>query len=188
MFEALDGIMKPWENALKLPAGVTGKQWVPEAIAYALEVPSDLMFDTFGAKLAKGLVGFILSIAPQWVMPMVVPGWSTRDTEDMQGIAKHLLAEGLDPTPDEMVKIANAIAKIRQGISFGSWDSIADAVGMKSIATIQAELNNVGTAVANAVGIQTTYGKGAGKETTPTPTPAAAKITPTVTIESPGFG
>lgn len=189
MFEAIDGVFKPWEEALKLPQGVTGRQWAPEAVAYLIEVPEDLLFDTLGAKIAKFLVGAILAVVPQFALPMVASGWSSRDTEDMQGIAKHLCAEGLDPTPEEMVKIANAIGKIRRGLTFGNWDMIAEAIGAKPLDTVLEELKAVGTSITSAFGIPTTPTKP--EQPAPTPEPETTPTPPSYppsTVESPGFG
>lgn len=185
MFEGMDSVIRPWENALKIPAGVTSRQYAPEAVAYFLEIPEDLLFDTFGAKVAKFLIGLILSLVPQQILPMIAPSWSSRDTEDMQGIAKHLLAEGLDPTPAEMVKIADAVGKIRQGITFGNWDSIAQAVGAKPISQVVAELNQVGAAITHAFGLPSA----APPTSQPPPQqPPATPAYPPATIESAGFG
>jgi len=187
MFEKMDSFVRPWEDALKIPAGETSRQWTPEAIAYLLELPFDNLIDTFGAKVGKFIAGFILAVAPQFAGPALAGGaWSTRDTEDIHAIAKHLIAEGLDPTASDLTKIAETIGNLRQGITYGDWSSIARVFGLKPIDQIKAEWENVGRSFARVFGIPSAPAAPA-----PPTAPPAAPVYPAVapvTIEIPGFG
>jgi len=156
VFEKIDAFIRPWEEALRIPAGETGRQWVPEAVAWILELPFDNLIETFGAKVGKALAGFVLAVAPQFAGPAIAGyGWSARDTEDIHAIAKHLLAEGLDPTPADLAKIAEAIGHLRFGITYGDWSMIARAFGMKSMDEIKVAWDNVGRSFAAALGLPT---------------------------------
>jgi len=186
MFEKVDGLVKPWEDALKIPSGSTSRQWIPELAASVLEIPIDVVAEPFGAKVAKAVGAFILSLAPQFaVKPLVGYAWSDRDTEDLHAIAKHWFAQVLDPSPEDLAKIAEAISELRAGFTFGDWTRIARAFGVKSPQVIKAGWDRVTSAWASAFGLP------AAPPIAMPPTPPAAPLVPPippVTIEVPGFG
>ena len=189
MFEKIDGTIRPWEDLLHIPPGETGRQWAPEAIAYLLELPFDNLIDTLGAKVGKFLAGFILAVAPQFAGPALAGyAWTPRDTEDIHAIAKHLIAEGLDPTPDELVKIAEAIGNLRQGITYGDWPTISRAFGLKSIDEIKADWDGVVRSFSRAFGIPSAAPAPSPPAPAAPPTAPIPMAVPAVSIEVPGFG
>ena len=189
MFEELDKYLKGIEEALKLPEGVTSRQMVPEIVARITEIPIDLVAqDIVGQKIMKLVLGVILSVAPQHIGPAVAARWSKRDTEDVYAIAKEFLVEGTDPTADDLVKVANAIKNLRQGIAFGDWSRIYRSFGVKDFETIKTEWENVARSFASAFAIELpSAGMPPSPSTSPPPT-QALPIFPPVTIEIPGFG
>lgn len=188
VFEKVDGFVRPWEDILKIPTGSTSRQWVPELAAVLLELPIDAVAEPFGAKVAKAIAGGILSLAPQFaVKPLVGFGWSDRDTEDMHAIAKHLLAQVLDPSPEDITKLAQAISELRAGITFGDWTRISRAFGAKPLEQIKAEWDRAMTAWASAFGVRPSAPAPA-PPPPPPPLEAPTVPIPPVTIEVPGFG
>jgi hypothetical protein len=171
VFERVDAVIRPWEDFWKHPSGITSRQWLPEFAAYLLELPIDAVSEPFAAKVSKGLAGLLLSVLPQHVGPLLAREWTTRDTEDLQAIGKHFAAEMLDPRPEDLVKIAEAISEMRAGITFGDWTRIAKAFGVKSPEEIKAAWDNAVAAWTKALGI-------------PAPAPAAPPTAPPMTRET----
>ena len=146
--------MKGIEDVLKLPAGITSRQMVPELLARIVEFPIDvIMNDITAAKIAKGILGALFMTAPQYIGPALSREWKDRDTEDVYAMAKEWLVEMTDPTADDMVKIANAVQNLRQGFAFGDSRRIFGVFGVKSLGQIQNDWANVARAFASAFGI-----------------------------------
>jgi hypothetical protein len=174
VFEAIDPYIKGIEEGLKLPAGVTSRQMIPEIMARIVELPIDVIAnDVTAAKVMKGILGVFFAVAPQQILPLIAKEWDKhtgypgRDTEDTYAMAKMWLLEATDPTPDDMVKIANAIQNLRQGFAFGDANRIASVFGVKSLATIQSDWVNVANAFATAFGMP-------GAKSPPKPNPAGS--------------
>lgn len=154
MFESVDPYMKGIEDAMKLPPGITSRQMVPEIVARLFEIPIDVVAnDITAAKVMKGILGVIFSLAPQYIGPMITKGWRDRDTEDNYAIAKMWLLEMTDPTSDDLVKIANAVQNVRAALQFGDPNRFWSIFGVKSWQQIQADWANVANAFASAFGM-----------------------------------
>jgi len=180
MFEVLDAYVRSWEEFWKIPAGKTSSVWVPEGIGRVIEGISDLTIERTGSKIFKTVLGVILGAVPQRI-----PGVSDRVVAELQQIATHLGTEFVDPTPQDLVSIANSISELRAGITFGDWTRIARAFGVKTPEQISAEMKTVVDAFSRALGFAAA----------PAPPPAAAPPPPPPTvfppaapIEVPGFG
>jgi len=187
VFERADPVFASWESALKIPSGSTSRQWLPELTSAILEIPIDMVSEPMGAKIGKALGGLLLSTVPQFVAPIVAPWWAPRDTEDMHAIAKHWLAQVLDPTPADLVRIASAISELRAGITFGDWTRIARAFGVKTPEQITAEMKTVVDAFSRALGFGAAPPPAPPMAVAPAP-PTAAVFPPAAPIEVPGFG
>ena len=179
MFEGLDSIVRPWEEFFKIPPGKTSSVWVPEGVGRVIEVASDLTLEDFGGKVFKTILGAVLATVPQRI-----PGVPDRAVSELQQIATHLGTEFVDPTPDQLVRIANSIAELRAGITFGDWSRIARAFGLKAPEEITASMKTAVDAFSRALG----FGAAAAPPTPP-PMPGAGAPLPSPTlIEAPGFG
>jgi len=181
MFEAIDPIVRSWEEFWKIPSGKTSMVWVPEAIGRGLEVVSDITLADLGGKIFKTVLGAVLGTVPQRI-----PGVSERTVGEFQQIATHLSTEFVDPSPEELVRIANSISELRAGITFGDWRRIARAFGVKTPEEITADMKTVVDAFARALGFAAAPAP-AGAPPAPAP-PAPTVFPPAAPIEVPGFG
>lgn len=182
VFEVIDSFMRPWEEFWKIPSGKTSSVWVPEGIGRVLEVISDLTLADLGGKIFKTVFGVALGTVPQRI-----PGVSDRTVAELQQIATHLSTEFVDPSPEDLVRIANSIAELRAGITFGDWSRIARAFGLKSPEEITAQMRSVVDAFSRALGFAApAVPPPAGAPTPPPPAPTV--FPPSAPIEVPGFG
>lgn len=181
MFEGLDKYVTGWEAFWKIPTGKTSSVWVPEGIGRLIEVVSDLTVTDLGGKIFKSVLGAILGTVPQRI-----PGISDRTIAELQQISTHLSTEFVDPSPQELVRIANAISELRAGITFGDWTRIARAFGVKTPEQITAEMKSVVDAFSKALGFAAPAPAAPPTPTPPPPTPTV--FPPTTPIEVPGFG
>lgn len=178
MFEFLDSLVRPWEEFFKIPSGKTSSVWVPEGVGRVVEVASDLVLADLGGKVFKTLLGVALGTVPQRI-----PGVSDRTVTELQQIATHLSTEFVDPSPEDLVRIANSIAELRAGITFGDWGRIARAFGLKTPEEITSNMKTVVDAFSRALGIAPAA---AAPPTVPPPPPPT--VFPPTIIEVPGFG
>lgn len=161
--------MKGIEDFMNLPKGITSRQLLPELIAGIIEIPVDVIAsDITGRKIIEFIVGAIMCGGVGAVGPRLSKDWKDRDTEDVYAIAKRWLIDVLDPSADDLVKIANAVQNIRQGVSFGDVSRALSPFAVKSWPQIQADWANV----ANAFSVA--FGMPGAKRTTPTKAGAAA--------------
>jgi len=182
MFETLDPYVRSWEEFFRIPAGSTSKVWIPEGIGRILEVVSDLTMQDLGGKIFKTVLGAVLATVPQRI-----PAVPDRAVAELQQIATHLGTEFVDPSPEELVRIANSIAELRAGITFGDWSRIARAFGVKTPEEISADMRSVADAFSRALGIRLPTAAPPPAEVTPPP-PAPTVFPPPTVIEVPGFG
>jgi len=181
MFEGLDPYFRSWEEFWKIPTGKTSSVWVPESIGRVIEVVSDLTITDLGGKIFKTVLGAVLGTVPQRI-----PGVPDRTVAELQQIATHLSTEFVDPSPQELVRIANAISELRAGITFGDWTRIARAFGVKTPEQITADMKSVVDAFSRALGF---VAPPAPPPAAPLPAPPPPTVfPPAVPIEVPGFG
>jgi len=183
MFEGLDSYVRPWEDLLKIPAGKTSSVWVPEGIGRLVEVVSDLTMQDLGGKVLKTVLGAILATVPQRI-----PGVPDRAVAELQQIATHLGTEFVDPSPEELVRIANSIAELRAGITFGDWSRIARAFGVKTPEEFSADMKSVADAFSRAFGLRLPPAAPPPAEAATPPPPPPTVFPPPTVIEVPGFG
>lgn len=181
MFEGLDSVFRPWEELLKIPTGKTSSVWVPESLARFVEVVSDLTIADLGGKIFKTALGGILATVPQRI-----PGMPERAVAELQQMATHLGTEFVDPSPAELVSIANSIAELRAGITFGDWSRIARAFGVKTPEQITADMKAVVDAFSRALGFAAPAAPPPAEGVAPPPAPTV--FPPPTMIEVPGFG
>jgi len=180
MFEALDPYVRTWEEFWKIPAGKTSSVWLPEGIGRVIEALSDVTIEPTGSKIFKTVLGVVLGVAPQRI-----PGIPDRAVAELQQMATHLGTEFVDPTPQDLVRIANSISELRAGITFGDWSRIARAFGLKTPEQITAEAKAVVDAFSRALG----FAAPAAVPPPAAPAPPTPTVFPTVApIEVPGFG
>jgi hypothetical protein len=182
MFEGLDPYVKSWEEFFKIPSGNTTKVWVPETIGRIVEVISDLTLADLGGKIFKTVLGAVIGTVPQRI-----PGVPDRAVAELQQIATHLSTEFVDPSPEDLVRIANSIAELRAGITFGDWSRIARAFGVKTPEEITADMKTVVDAFSRAFGITRAPAAPPPAEGV-APPPAPTVFPPPTMIEVPGFG
>lgn len=181
MFEGLDTHVQSWEDLLKIPRGSTSKVWVPEAIGRFLEVISDVAIQDLGGKIFKTVLGVAIGTVPQHI-----PGVPDRAVAELQQISTHLSTEFVDPSPEELVRIANSIAELRAGITFGDWSRIARAFGVKTPEQITADMKTVVDAFSRALGVARAPSPPPAEGVPPAPPPTV--FPPPSLIEVPGFG
>jgi hypothetical protein len=158
MFEKIDDWFKGAEEFLHLPKGITTRQMVPELIGGLADLPIDaVMTDVTAAKIAKGVLGIVFALTPQWWGPAISGrgpnGWTDRDTEDVFAIAKKWIIDVLDPNPSDLVKIANALQNLRMGVTFSDPRRIMSVFGTKTPQQIMQDWTNVANAFGAAFGM-----------------------------------
>lgn len=182
MFEGLDSYVRPWEAFWKIPEGKTSSVWVPEGIARIIELLSDLTIQTTGSKIFQTILGIILGAAPQQI-----PGIPARAIAELQQMATHLSTDFVDPSTQDLVTIANSIAELRAGITFGDWSRIARAFGVMSPEQITANMKTVVDAFSRALGFAPPTVPPAVAPPPPTPPPTPMVFPTPAAISVPGF-
>lgn len=139
-------------------------------VGSAVDLFNNTLFGALGAKV----IGFLQGLAAHGVAGhAIIPG---RDQDDLRRVGSFLMWQMLDPTPQDLVNLINAIAELKAGIQIGDWSRVSRAFGVKSPALITRELTNIGAAFTRAFGLPSI----APPTTTPPRTPSPPYQTPPV--------
>ena len=106
-----------------------------EFLAVLAETPIDMISTKLGAKLIKGLIGIVGTLASLKLL-------RGRTRDDAYEIFSHFLAKAVDPHIDDIPQLLNDLMNLKKAVSFGSWDWIRRSI-IYSPEEITAKINSI---------------------------------------------
>lgn len=162
-------IIKPavqwYADLFKLDTAEIAADTLTLGIGNAVDFGNNILFGGLGAKVLGFLQGLLAHGVAGYA---IVPG---QDKDDLRRVGSFLMWQMLDPTPQDLVNLINAIGELKAGVVSGDWARVSRAFGVKSPALITRELSNVGAAFTRAFSLPGTT-RTPRQPTTRTPAPA----------------
>jgi len=140
----LDPIVGNYAGLMGLPTADTSSDITGMGLGTGVSLVNNVLFGGLAAKV----IAFLEGIGAQYAAGHYVPG--ERNKADLAKMGTYLTWELLDPKPEDLVAMANAIAEIRAGIQFGDWSRVGRVFGVKTPLQISSELKSVSQAFSRA--------------------------------------
>jgi len=117
MAEVLEKSVKPLADWLGIDVTDLSPALWGELFAVLGEIPIDILTKPLGSKIAKGIVGLILSLG----MPHVVVG---KDKFYFFESGSHFVAQAADPRPEELAKILREARELGRALGALDWEGV----------------------------------------------------------------
>ena len=114
------------EEIFRFPRDSVRRKLMPEIAGQVTDNLFDLFIQPLGAKLGKLITGMILMYGAG--EGGFIP---SKDADDVVEMATHLIGEVFDPSPEELLKFANDIQRIKAAFAAGKPEAIFSVLGFR---------------------------------------------------------